>query len=445
MSAIPQQPTSGPSIAPLLAVNFVGTLGFSIVTPFLVILVVQWGGNAVIYGILAATYSFFQLFGAPILGQMSDRIGRRRVLLLSQFGTLVSWGVFLVAFAMPTSGLLFIDNRWIGDFTLTLPLLILFLARAFDGLTGGNVSVSNAYLADITSEKDRSKNYGQMAISGNLGFVLGPALAGLLGATVLGELLPVLAAFVISAVALALIQFGLVEIAPKSLTETPEQPTACDLYGQEHKPAYELECKQAESFAAILRMANMPALLSINFLVMLGFSFYYVTFPVHAVQGLEWSVTEIGVYFAVLSLIMIVAQGPVLSWASERFSDRLLMSFGGSVLALGFLLLLSDILTLIYLSALLVAVGNGLMWPTFMSALSRAAGKRMQGAVQGIAQSAGAIASILGLVAGGVLYVSLGATIFIVASVIIGLSALLAATFRLPAEEQSEASSNSNV
>ena len=96
-----ERPASQVSIAPLLAVNFVGTLGFSIVTPFLVVLVTKWGGNAVVYGILAATYSFFQLFGAPVLGKMSDAIGRRRVLLLSQLGTLLSWGVFLVAFALP--------------------------------------------------------------------------------------------------------------------------------------------------------------------------------------------------------------------------------------------------------------------------------------------------------------------------------------------------------
>ena len=157
------QPAKPVSIAPLLAVNFVGTLGFSIVTPFLVVLVTNWGGNAVIYGVLAATYSFFQLFGAPILGQLSDRVGRRRVLLLSQFGTLLSWGVFLIAFALPANTLLNVSNRWLGDFVITLPLLVLFVARAADGLTGGNVSVSNAYLADITTEDQRSRNFGRMA------------------------------------------------------------------------------------------------------------------------------------------------------------------------------------------------------------------------------------------------------------------------------------------
>ncbi|MGI9390277.1 MAG: MFS transporter [Boseongicola sp.] len=424
------RPASQISIAPLLAVNFVGTLGFSIVTPFLVVLVTKWGGNAVVYGILAATYSFFQLFGAPILGKMSDRIGRRRVLLLSQLGTLLSWGVFLIAFALPDAELLSIENRWIGDFVLTLPLLVLFLARAADGLTGGNVSVSNAYLADITTEADRSKNFGKMAVSSNLGFVLGPALAGLLGATLLGDVLPVLAAFGISAVALALIRFGLVEINPSNITETLEQPTACDLYGQEHKPAYEIQCKKADGIRTILELPNMKVLLTVNFLVMLGFSFFYVAFPVHAIEGLGWSVTEIGAYFAALSLTMIVVQGPILARASARWGDRTVMGFGGLTLAVGFAALYSDSLGLVYVAAILVALGNGLMWPTFMSVLSKSASDHLQGAIQGIAQSAGAIASIVGLVAGGVLYVSVGAALFPAAAIIIALSAFLASTYR---------------
>ena len=352
---MPDSATAKVSIAPLLAVNFVGTLGFSIVTPFLVVLVSQWGGNAVVYGILAATYSFFQLFGAPILGRMSDRVGRRRVLLLSQLGTLLSWGIFLIAFALPAAKIMDVENRWLGDFVLTLPLLILFVARAADGLTGGNVSVSNAYLADITPDEDRSKNFGQMAVSSNLGFVIGPALAGLLGATLLGEILPVIAAFVISAIALALIQFGLVETAPSKISETLEEPTPCDLYGHEHKPAYDVRCHKADGLGAILGLANMPALLAVNFLVMLGFSFFYVAFPVHAVEGLGWSVTQIGTYFAGLSLAMIVVQGPILSFVAARFSERLLMGCGGIALALGFALLVSETTALIYLSAVLVA------------------------------------------------------------------------------------------
>lgn len=426
------RPSSTISIAPLLAVNFVGTLGFSIVTPFLVVLVTKWGGNAVVYGILAATYSFFQLFGAPVLGRMSDRVGRRRVLLLSQFGTLMSWGVFLIAFLLPETTLIDIENRWLGDFVLTLPLIVLFLARASDGLTGGNVSVSNAYLADITPEADRSKNFGQMAVSGNLGYIVGPALAGLLGATLLGELLPVLAAFLISAAALALIQFGLVDSRAGIISETLEQPTACDLYGQEHKPAYVLQCEQVDGIREILALPNMRTLMAVNFLVMLGFNFFYVAFPVHALEGLGWNVTQIGIYFAALSLVMIVVQGPVLAYVAARWDDRLLMSFGGLALALGFAALYSQTTVLIYVATILIALGNGLMWPTFMSVLSKSAGSHLQGAVQGFAQSVGAVASIAGLIAGGIFYISLGSALFPIAGVIVALSAALIITYRPP-------------
>ena len=190
-----------PSLYPILAVTFVGTLGFSIVLPFLVFLVTRLGGNAVIYGVVGATYSVFQLIGAPILGRWSDRVGRKKVLLLSQLGTLASWGIFLFALTLPVRSLVAVDSAVLGAFTLTVPLAILFLARALDGLTGGNVSVANAYLADITSDADRSANYGRMAVASNLGFILGPAIAGVLGATAAGERLPVLAALVISVVA----------------------------------------------------------------------------------------------------------------------------------------------------------------------------------------------------------------------------------------------------
>ena len=418
------------SMVPLLAVNFVGTLGFSIVTPFLVVLVTNWGGNAVVYGVLAATYSFFQLFGAPILGRMSDNIGRRKVLLLSQAGTLASWGIFLVAFALPLTDIASFNNAVTGEFVLTLPLLVLFFARAADGLTGGNVSVANAYLADITTEVDRSRNYGQMAVSTNLGFIVGPALAGLLGATVLGEILPVVSAFAISAVALGLIQFGLAETKPVSITEHLEAPSACAVYGHEHKRGYQVECEKHDGLADILSLPNMPSLMAVNFLVMMGFSFFYVAFPIHAVQALSWSVVNIGIYFAVVSLVMVVVQGPVLAWAAARYSDRTLMMVGGVILGLAFLTLLSTRLEIIYAGGALIAVGNGIMWPTFMAALSKSAGARLQGAVQGFAGSAGAVASILGLVGGGIVYVSFGSTIFLVGSVVILMSAAVVVMYR---------------
>ena len=96
-ASLSQAATAPTSLYPILSVNFVGTLGFSIVLPFLIFLVTRFGGNALIYGIMGATYSAFQLIGAPILGKWSDLQGRRKILLLSQVGTLISWFIFLLA------------------------------------------------------------------------------------------------------------------------------------------------------------------------------------------------------------------------------------------------------------------------------------------------------------------------------------------------------------
>ena len=153
-----------PSLFPLFLVNFVGTLGFSIVLPFLVFVVMKYGDNAIVYGLLAATYPAFQLIGAPILGKWSDIYGRKKVLLLSNVGTAVGWILFLFALFLPSEKSS-IEIAFLGTFVIVVPLLILFLARAIDGITGGNISIANAYLADVSSDSTRSKNFGKMAIS----------------------------------------------------------------------------------------------------------------------------------------------------------------------------------------------------------------------------------------------------------------------------------------
>lgn len=150
---------------PILLVNFTDTLGFSIVLPFLVFLVMDFGGNAILFGILSAMYPTFQLIGAPILGRWSDIYGRKQILLISNIGIFVGWLLFLFALLLPISRLFNINFSLIGTFVITLILLMLFVARAIDGITGGNVSVPNANLADISSYENRSRNFGKMAIS----------------------------------------------------------------------------------------------------------------------------------------------------------------------------------------------------------------------------------------------------------------------------------------
>jgi DHA1 family tetracycline resistance protein-like MFS transporter len=427
---------TAPSLSPILAVNFVGALGFGIVLPFLVFLVTRLGGNAVVYGLLASAYPAFQLAGAPVLGRWSDRIGRRKVLLLSEIGTLAAWGLFMVALALPAVPLAEVETRVLGAFTLSLPLAILFLARALDGVTGGNVSVASAYLADVTPEDERSAAFGRLAVSSNLGYIAGPALAGILGALGPGEWLPVLVAFLASLAATLVITFALEDPDPCVLTVDPERVDVGDLLGGDQKQCYQRLGAAELSTRQILRIPHVARLLGLQFLVFLGFNLFYVAFPVHAATRLEWSVLDVGLYFAFISVLMAVVEGPVLGRLSRRLGDRPLVIAGSLILAGAFLFFLSARTLVLYGGTVLVAAGNGLMWPSLLATLSKTVDRPTQGAVQGLAGSVNAVASILGLVLGGLIYGVVGTGVFVLSAAATGLVFLLAFGIPGPGADQ---------
>ena len=407
------------SLLPLLLITFIGTLGFSIVLPFLVFLVIDLGGNAIVYGILSATYPAFQLIGAPFLGRSSDIYGRKKILLLSHGGTLAGWIIFLIALFLPVNNLFNIDSTIIGTFAITLPLVALFLARAIDGLTGGNVSVADAYVADISSDENRSKNFGKMAISSNLGFIVGPALAGILGATVYGEVLPVLAALILSLVVLVVIVFTLKETKCSILMKIPEKNDVGRVFSFESKECYKTANPKRLKFRDVFKLKYISFLLVLYFLIFLGFNIFYTSFPIHAVNELGWTVTQMGIFYAVLSGTMVLVQGPILRKALKKFSEEQLVIIGSVILGTNFILLVSSDIILIYGAAVLFAVGNGLMWPPVMSILSNRAGIVYQGTVQGVANSFGSLASIIGLLMGGLFYNMFGATTFLISAGVI--------------------------
>jgi len=404
---------------PLLLSNFIGTLGFSIVLPFLVFLVIDFGGNAIVFGILSAIYPAFQLIGAPILGRWSDIYGRKKVLLLSHGGTLVGWIIFLFALFLPVENLFNINSALIGTFVITIPLVVLFLARALDGITGGNVSVANAYLADVSTDVNRSKNFGKIAVSANLGFIVGPAIAGILGSTIYKEMLPVLAALFLSLVTLIVIGFTLKESKPTVLVQVPEKGNIGKIFSHECKECYKIVSPKKIKFQDIFKLKFVSFLLFLYFFIFLGFNIYYTSFPIHAVAGLKWSITQLGIFYAVLSGIMVLIQGPVLRKALQKFSEEKLVIIGSLILGTNFILFVSNETLLIYIAAILFAVGNGLMWPSFMSILTKRAGYVYQGAIQGVASSFGSLASIIGLTIGGLLYNLIGGTTFLISAGII--------------------------
>jgi MFS family permease len=402
---------------PILAVQFIGTLGYSIALPFLVFLVADFGGAPWTYGLVGATYSAFQLIGAPLLGRWSDRIGRRTVLVLSQAGTFIAWLVFLLALALPM--------RTLGAFagaSMTLPLLLVFGARALDGATGGNVSVASAYVADLTKGDDAHRRvaFGRMAMAASLGFAIGPAAAGLLGATRWGYHAPVAVAAAVSGAATMLCLF-LRDPGSPCPEGPPPQPTVARVLGQQQR-----RCDRPvpRARAGALRRPIIVSLLFATFVLFLAFNVFYAGFPVHAGFELQWDTGRIGLFYAVLSGVMIVAQGPGLRLASERLPQAKVFAIGMAGLVLAFVAFALRPPWAVFVGAVFFAVGNGLSWPTFQARLADAAGEEDQGAVQGAATSAAAAASIVGLVGGGLLYPWLGVGLFVAGAVLFAAIAL---------------------
>jgi MFS family permease len=332
---------------------------------------------------------------------------------------LLSWIIFLGVIFLPVTSLFKIDSSVLGAFTITLPLVVLFFARALDGLTGGNVSVSNAYLADITTERDRSRNFGKMSISENLGFIVGPALAGILSVTVYGNLAPVLGAIIISLIGTLLIIFYLPESKECALEEFEEAENIRKILGYEIRECRTTKEIKKPDFREVLRLPDIPYMLGLYFLIDLGYNVFYTAFPLHAISALNWSIAKMGVYFTLLSGLLIIVQSTVLPRASRKYSDAALIIFGSLVLGTNFLLLIPGNLFLTYLAAGFFALGDGLMWPSFLSLLSKVAGKEYQGTIQGFASSFGGLASITGLILGGLLYEKLAGSSFLIAGLVI--------------------------
>ncbi|MGH9974282.1 MAG: MFS transporter, partial [Nitrososphaeraceae archaeon] len=281
-------------------------------------------------------------------------------------------------------------------------------------------SIANAYLSDLSSDSTRSKNFGKKAISSNLGFIIGPAIAGILGGTIYGAILPVLAALVLSFITIIVIAFLLKEskIPPKEIL-VPEQGTIRKVFSQECRECYSDVDIKRPKFRDVFKINYIPFLLVLYFLIFLGFNIYYAAFPTHASQDLKWPVAQLGIFYAVLSGIMVFVQGPVLRKALKIFSEEKLVIIGSIILGTNFVLFVSNNIISVSVAVILFSVGNGLMWPSFMSILSRRAGSKLQGAVQGIAGSFGGLASILGLILGGFLYNSVGTVAFLVSAMVI--------------------------
>jgi DHA1 family tetracycline resistance protein-like MFS transporter len=335
---------------------FVNLVGFGIIIPLLPFYAETFGASPIVIGLLFASFSVSQLFAAPVLGELSDRWGRRPVLILSLIGTAISFAMLAVA-----------QN-----------LLMLFAARIVDGLSGGNITTARAYIADVTDEADRPKAYGLLGAAFGLGFIIGPALGAAFSG--ISYTAPIWAATAISLVAIAL--------AWAWLPETVHRTHAGG----------------ASPWHAVLQLsqrAGLRLLLTIDFVYWMAFAVYQTTFALFGARRFGFDVTHTGYLLSAFGALGVVVQGGMVGPVAKRLGPRHTLMVGLLCAAIGWggSALTHSVPVFV---AMLVpgAIGIGLCNAMLSALVSTSAGPREQGRVQGAAGALESLGRTLGPVWG---------------------------------------------
>ncbi len=353
---------SRPSLLPVYVTVFLDLLGFGIIIPLLPFYAEHFGATGLWIGAIVAAYSAAQFVGAPILGRVSDRVGRRPILLGSLAGSAVSLLVTGLAESLP----------------------VLLVGRALAGLFGGSIATAQAVIADVTLPKDRAKYMGFLGASIGMGFVFGPAVGAGLSRFGFGT-----AAFAASGLAAA----NLV-LAFFRLPETRNLTTLT--------PRSRLNWT---NFRAAFDHPPVARLLAALFLSVLAFVAMETTFALLGERRFGLGPEKLGLVFTYIGVVIVMVQGGLVGHLTPRFGERTLGVTGVLVMA-GALALLpfvpSPVAALAVVGAL--ALGHGLASPAQTALLSREAGADEQGGVLGVGQAVSAAARGLGPVAAGWLF-----------------------------------------
>jgi DHA1 family tetracycline resistance protein-like MFS transporter len=370
-----RRPTMPKTRSPLVIIFitiFIDLVGFGIVIPVLPLYAERYGASEATVGILLAVYSAMQFVFAPILGKLSDRVGRRPVLLVSLMGT--SLGFLLMGFAplMPVGFVLF---------GLAPTLVWLFVARIIDGVSGANISTAQAYIADVTPPEERSKGMGLIGAAFGLGFIFGPAIGG-----ALSHISPE-APFFFAAAMAAANATALYFLLPESLSA-------------EHRSA-----ARRGGIVEVLEqtgVSQLGAVLATYFFSTVAFAMMTATFALFAAHRFKFDEAKTGYLFAYVGVIGAVIQGGLLGRLVKMFGDKPLTVTGTAIFSVSvFLFPLSQTVTSLILASTGVAIGNSLMTPTLNALASKSVSAAWQGRVLGVLSSVASLARIIGPVLGG--------------------------------------------
>jgi DHA1 family tetracycline resistance protein-like MFS transporter len=342
---------------------FIDLVGFGIVIPVLPFYAegTRFNASPRTVGLLFASYSVMQLIFSPVLGRLSDKYGRRPVLLISIIGTGI--GFLILGFA---------TTLW-----------MLFVGRILDGITGGNISTAQAYIADITTKEDRAKGMGLIGAAFGLGFVFGPAIGGILSRW--GVEVPFLFAAGLCFANALLLYFALPE------TVTRDHPARESAAG-------------GRGLAQLIKSLGNPRLgfvLIIYFLFIVAFSIMTTSFSLYTMFRFGYDAQHTGYLFAYVGILAVIVQGGLIGRLVKRFGELPLvivgaLLFAGSLFAVPFVGPEKGGLLALLIGGGLFSIGNSLSAPSLTSLASKSAGRGDQGSVLGVTQSVASLARAVG-------------------------------------------------
>jgi MFS family permease len=369
MTASAPEKSSPVSLLPVFLIVLVDVFGMTLVIPLLAIYAETFHATPLQATMLVSVFAACQLISGPVIGHISDRVGRKPMLLISQIGTFIGFIVMARARAL-----------W-----------MLYIARILDGSTAGNLSLAQAYISDHTEPSQRAKSFGLIGIAFGVGFFIGPSLTGFLSAKY-GMTTPIYLAAVMSATSI-LCTATLLKGGPQSHHAFDDREAAL----------------RWRTYAKYFGRPGLRERLLQFLFFITSFSLFISGFALFAerrftYQGHPFGPREIGYVFGYVGFLGIILQGGLIGRMVKRFGESMLVAAGFIALVIGYFGLgIASSFTLLMFAGTLAAFGNGVIRPALTSLITQQAGRQEQGVVLGITQSLMSMASIVAPIVGGLL------------------------------------------
>ena len=368
-------------LLPIFLIVVVDILGLTIMLPLLPFYAEHFGASAFTVGLLVSSYAACSLVAGPLLGRISDSVGRKPVLLVSQAGTFI--GFIILALA---------NSLW-----------VVFLGRIIDGLTAGNLSLAQAYIADVTEPKDRAKSFAIIGIAFGIGFLFGPALSGVLAHYSLHYPIFVAAGLSLTSIVCT------ATLLPASPPRPAVQPGAVEPEAAADPAGRRLRLLDWGTYLQYFRRPVLAGLLWEFFCFCFAFSTFTAGFALFAERryswhGLPFGPKQVGFVFAYSGLLGIILQGGLIGRLVKRYGEVKLITAGFVAAAIGYTVLgFSTTVAILLIAASFSSFGNGVLRPALTSLITQNVSRNEQGVVLGLTQSLLSVAQIIAPTIAGML------------------------------------------